>query len=176
MPTSVFVRWIAVIEGFFLSKHDMSNSISTPAVGISGVSTAADNQAQTINTSAQPTTYNDLQYITPDEYKVIEGIFNRIGNSTLEWCAEYLHDLTNYKHTDFLATQPSVIAHLLTTATKDNHKDIQTFITSLGRVNNLIAELLDTYSILRDVAHFSTLVERASRTHYEDVIAATSTM
>lgn len=149
----------------------MSNSTSTPAVGISGVSTAADNQAQTINTSAQgnnttsqPTTYNDLQYITPAEYKVIEGIFDRIGNSTLEWCAEYLCDLTNYKHTDFLATQPSVITHLLSTATKDNRKDIHTFIASLGRVNDLIVELLDTYSILRDVAHFATLVERASRT------------
>ena len=161
----------------------MSNSTSTPAVGISGVSTAADNQAQTINTSAQgnntttqPTTYSDLQYITPSEYKVIEGIFNRIGNNTLEWCAEYLHDLTNYKHTDFLASQPAVIAHLLSTATKDNRKDIQTFIASLGRVNDLIAELLDAYSILRDVAHFATLVERASRTHYEDVTAAPSTM
>lgn len=161
----------------------MSNSTSTLTEGKSGVSTAADNQAQTINTRAQgnntttqPTTYIDLQYITPDEYKVIEGIFNRIGNSTLEWCAEYLHDLTNYKHTDFLATQPSVITHLLSTATKDNRKDIQAFIASLGRVNALIAELLDTYSILRDVAHFATLVERASRTHYEDVTAAASKM
>lgn len=142
----------------------MSKSTSTPTLGVN-----ADNQAQTINTSAQgnntttqPTTYNDLQYITPEEYKVIEAIFDRIGNSTLEWCAEYLHDLTNYKHTDFLATQPSVITHLLSTATKDNRKDIQTFIASLGRVNNLIAELLDTYSILRDVAHFATLVGRAS--------------
>lgn len=139
--------------------------------------------AQTINTSAQgnntttqPTTYNDLQYITPDEYKVIEGIFNRIGDNTLEWCAEYLHDLTNYKHTDFLATQPSVIAHLLNTATKDNRKDIQAFITSLCRVNDLIAELLDTYSILRDVAHFATLVERASRTCNMDATAVASTM
>ena len=137
--------------------------------------------AQTINTSAQgnntttqPTTYSDLQYITPEEYKVIEAIFDRIGNSTLEWCAEYLHDLTNYKHTDFFATQPSVITHLLSTATKDNRKDIQTFIASLGRVNDLIAELLDTYSILRDVAHFATLVERASRTHYEATVAATA--
>lgn len=161
----------------------MSNSTSTLTEGKSGVSTAADNQAQTINTSAQgnntttqPTTYHDLQYITPDEYKVIEGIFNRIGDNTLEWCAEYLYDLTNYKHTDFFATQPSVITHLLSTATKDNSKDIQAFITSLGRVNDLIAELLDTYSILRDVAHFATLVERASRTHYEDVTAAASAM
>lgn len=165
----------------------MSNSTSTLTEGKSGVSTAADNQAQTINTTSvesaqgnntttQPTTYNDLQYITPSEYKVIEGIFNRIGNNTLEWCAEYLHDLTNYKHTDFLASQPAVIAHLLSTATKDNRKDIHAFIASLGRVNDLIAELLDAYSILRDVAHFATLVERASRTHYEDVTAAPSTM
>lgn len=160
----------------------MSNSTSTPTLGVN-----ADNQAQTINTTSvesaqgnntttQPTTYTDLQYITPDEYKVIEGIFNRIGDNTLEWCAEYLHDLTNYKHTDFLASQPAVIAHLLSTATKDNRKDIQTFIASLGRVNDLIAELLDAYSILRDVAHFATLVERASRTHYEDVTAAPLTM
>lgn len=165
----------------------MSKSTSTPAVGISGVSTAADNQAQTINTTSvesaqgnntttQPTTYNDLQYITPEEYKVIEGIFDRIGNSTLEWCAEYLHDLTNYKHTDFLATQPSVITHLLSTATKENSKDIHAFIASLGRVNDLIAELLDTYGILRDVAHFATLVERASCTHYEGVTAVAATM
>ena len=159
----------------------MSNSTSTLAEGKSGVSTAADNQAQTINTSAQgnntttqPTTYSDLQYITPEEYKVIEGIFDRIGENTLEWCAEYLHDLTNYKHTDFLATQPSVITHLLSTATKDNSKDIHTFIASLGRVNDLIAELLDTYSILRDVAHFATLVERASRTHYEATAVASA--
>lgn len=152
----------------------MNKSTSTPTLGVN-----ADNQAQTINTSAQgnntttqPTTYSDLQYITPEEYKVIEGIFDRIGNNTLEWCAEYLHDLTNYKHTEFLATQPSVIAHLLSTATKDNRKDIQTFIASLGRVNDLIAELLDTYGILRDVAHFATLVERASRTHYEATAAA----
>lgn len=154
----------------------MSKSTSTPILGVN-----ADTQAQTINTSAQgnnttaqPTTYHDLQYITPEEYKVIEGIFNRIGDNTLEWCAEYLHDLTNYKHTDFLATQPAVIAHLLNTATKDNSKDIHAFIASLGRVNGLIADLLDTYSILRDVAHFATLVERASRTHYEDVTAAST--
>lgn len=160
----------------------MNNSTSTPILGVN-----ADTQAQTINTTsvesaqgnnttAQPTTYNDLQYITPDEYKVIEGIFNRIGDNTLEWCAEYLHDLTNYKHTDFLASQPAVIAHLLSTATKDNRKDIHAFIASLGRVNNLIAELLDSYEILRNVAHFATLVERASRTHYEDVTTAPSTM
>lgn len=154
----------------------MSNSTSTPTLGVN-----ADDQAQTINTSAQgnntttqPTTYNDLQYITPEEYKVIEAIFDRIGNNTLEWCAEYLHDLTNYKHTDFFATQPSVITHLLSTATKDNRKDIQTFIASLGRVNDLIAELLDAYSILRDVAHFATLVERASRTHYEATAVASA--
>lgn len=160
----------------------MSKSISTPTLGVN-----ADNQAQTINTTSvesaqgnntttQPTTYNDLQYITPEEYKVIEGIFNRIGNSTLEWCAEYLHDLTNYKHTDFLATQPAVIAHLLSTATKDNSKDIHAFVKSLANVNRLLADLLDTYSILRDVAHFATLVDRASRTHYEDLTTATSTM
>lgn len=161
----------------------MSNSTSTLTEGKSGVSTAADNQAQTINTSVQgnntttqPTTYNDLQYITPAEYKVIEGIFNRIGDNTLEWCAESLYDLTNYRHTEFFATQPSVITHLLSTATKDNSRDIRTFIASLGRVNNLIAELLDTYSVLRDVAHFATLVERASRTHCEDVPAVASTM
>jgi hypothetical protein len=161
----------------FILNTNMSNSTSTPTLGVN-----ADNQAQTINTSAQgnnttttqPTTYNDLQYITPDEYKVIEGIFNRIGNNTLEWCAEYLHDLTNYKHTDFLATQPSVITHLLNTATKDNSKDIHAFIASLGRVNDLIAELLDTYGILRDVAHFATLVERASCINYEDVTAAST--
>lgn len=157
----------------------MSNSTSMPTLGVN-----ADTQAQTINTSAQgnntttaqPTTYRDLQYITPEEYKVIEAIFDRIGNNTLEWCAEYLHDLTNYKHTDFLATQPSVIAHLLNTATEGNRKDIQAFITSLGRVNDLIVELLDTYGILRDVAHFATLVERASCINYEDVTAVASTM
>ena len=156
----------------------MSKSTSTPILGVN-----ADTQAQTINTSAQgnntttqPTTYRDLQYITPEEYKVIEGIFDRIGNNTLEWCAEYLYDLTNYKHTDFLAAQPSVIAHLLNTATKDNRKDIQAFIASLGRVNGLIAELLDTYGILRDVAHFATLVERASHTRNMDATAAASTM
>lgn len=162
----------------------MSKSTSTPAVGISGVSTAADNQAQTINTTSaqgnntttQPTTYHDLQYITPEEYKVIEGIFNRIGDNTLEWCAEYLHDLTNYRHTDFLATQPSVIAHLLSTATEDNRNDLNAFVKSLANVNRLLADLLDTYSILRDVAHFATLVERASRINYEDVTAAASTM
>lgn len=130
-----------------------------------------------LNTMTQSTKYNDLQYITPSEYKVIEGIFDRIGNSTLEWCAEYLYDLTNYKHTDFFAKQPSVITHLLSTATKDNRKDIQTFIASLGRVNDLIAELLDTYGILRDVAHFATLVERASCSCYtDDATTAAPTM
>lgn len=161
----------------------MNNSTSTPAVGISGVSTAADNQAQTINTisveSAQGNntiSYQGTQYITPEEYKVIEGIFNRIGDNTLEWCAEYLHDLTNYRHTDFLATQPAVIAHLLSTATEDNRNDLNAFVKSLANVNRLLADLLDTYGILRDVAHFATLVERASRINYEDVTAVASTM
>lgn len=137
----------------------MSNSTSTPAVGISGVSTAADNQAQTINN----TTAADLRYITAEEYKVLRGIFDRFGIDDLEWCSEAISNLTWLSFGEFFTTQPAIITHLNNTATDgENATTICRFIHSLSNVNEHLSEVVECYEMLRNVARISKAIGEVS--------------
>lgn len=137
----------------------MSNSTSTLTEGKSGVSTAADNQAQTINN----TTAADLRYITAEEYKVLRGIFDRFGIDDLEWCSEAVSNLTWLSFKEFFTTQPDIITHLNKTATDgENATTIRRFIRSLSNVNEHLSEVMECYEMLRNIACISKFIGEAS--------------
>lgn len=130
-----------------------------PAVGISGVSTAADNQAQTINN----TTAADLRYITAEEYKVLRGIFDRFGIDDLEWCSDAVFGLTCSSFKEFFTTQPAIITHLNKTATDgENATTIRRFIRSLANVNEHLSEVTECYEMLRNIACISKAIGKVS--------------
>ena len=107
--------------------------------------------------------------ISAEEYGVIASTMQRLECDGLITSADYFDTFNSVVFTKFFRTQPEAIRILIEAAqngTASQRDNINLFVKELGRVNELLCELVGNDRFFEDLTVFLSELERARMAQY----------